>query len=366
MEIDNQTYLMFRHSDALYGVEAHRVREIFQLPELTLIADAPKDIMGSLNWRGKLLPVMHLDLRLGLPLQPCQLSDTVIVMEWQGIQVGLVVQQVLDVQSVTPAAQESAPDYGRSHQINTAFVAGIAKVGSELAVLLNPETLIRQPDEVAMLIWEAELDALPEDSQGTDIVLETEWQAHVVAGHSGANFYDRYCAAITPAEQALFRQRADELRPPLADTEQTDHLPLAVIGLDEDYFALELDKVREFINVQHVTPIPCCPSHIVGNINLRGEVMTLVDIRTALQKTPSTAVSAKAIVVEVDDVVAGIPVDAVLDVMYLPRTGITEVPMATSQQDYFQGFASYRDQHLRILDLPTLFAAGGLAVDQGG
>ena len=365
MEIDNQTYLMFRHSNALYGIEAHRVREIFQLPELTLIADAPKDIMGSLNWRGKLLPVMHLDLRLGLPLKPCQLSDSVIVMEWQGIQVGLVVHQVLDVQSVTTTAQESAPDYGRSHQINTAFVAGIAKVDTELVVLLKPETLIRQPDEVAMLIWEAEL-APPEDPE-EPAVLETEWQAHVTANHVGSNFYDRYCAAIPPAEQAIFRQRADELRPPLTDdSEQTDRLPLAIIGLDEDYFALELDKVREFINVQHVTPIPCCPSHIVGNINLRGEVMTLVDIRTALQKTPSTAVTAKAIVVEVDDVVAGIPVDAVLDVMYLPRTGITEVPMATSQQEYFQGFASYRDQHLRILDLPTLFATGGLAVDQGG
>jgi purine-binding chemotaxis protein CheW len=359
MEIKNQSHLMFRHGEALYGLEAHRIREIFQLPELTLIADAPQDMIGTLNWRGKLLPVMHLDLRLGQPMQPCQLSDSIIVIEWQSIQVGLVVNQVLDVQTLTAAALEAAPDYGRTQQLNTAFVAGLAKTETEVVVLLNPETLIRQADTIAMMIWESELDKPEQDG-----ALETQWQSVITAEQNGSNFYDRYCRNVTPTEQAIFAQRAQDLRPPLEDTDSSDQMALAVIGLGEDYFALELGRVREFINVQQVTPIPCCPPHIVGNMNLRGEVMTLVDIRPVLDQAQASHSTAKAIVVEVDDVVAGIPVDAVLDVLSLSQAEMAEVPMGINQRGYFQGTAQYQDKHLRILDLPALFSMGGLVVNQ--
>ena len=356
MAINNHSYLMFRHSASLYGIEADQVRGIFQLPELTLIADAPKDMIGSLNWRGKLLPVMHLDLRLGMPMQPCRLSDSVIVIEWQGIQIGLVVHQVMGVQTVAAVAHEAAPDYGRSQSVNTAFVSGIAKIEADLVVLLNTETLIRQPDQVALMIWESALSLDPEIADSS----APETQIDVEAQPSGLNFYDRYCGPVTAAERAIFQERAEELRPSLEEEDSTEQMALAIIRIGADYFALELGLVREFINVQQVTPIPCTPQHIVGNINLRGEVMTLVDILPAIEQAP-TASTAKAVVVEVDDIVAGIPVDAVLDVMYLSPPEITEMPMAAA---YFQGTAQYQDQHLRILDLPALLSMEELVVNQ--
>lgn len=260
MEKNNQSYLMFRHGDSLYGIEAERVREVFQLPELTLIADAPQDMIGSLNWHGKLLPVMHLDLRLGRPMQPCQLSDSIIVIEWQSIQVSLVVNQVLEVQTVAAGAQETAPDYGRSQSINTAFVAGIAKIEADLIVLLNPETLIRQPEQVALMIWESALSLDPEIAE----VLDAEAQSNVEVQPSGLNFYDRYCGQVTAAERAIFRQRAEELRPPLEESDSTEKMALAVIRIGADYFALALGLVREFINVQQVTPYPLYPSSHCG------------------------------------------------------------------------------------------------------
>ncbi len=403
MDTDNSSYLLFRHSIALYGVEAHRVREIFHLPELTLIADAPKDIMGTLSWRGKLLPVMHLDLRLGRPLQPCQISDSVIVLDWQGLQVGIVVQHVLDVKTIQKEVQEMTPNYGRDQQINTAFVAGMANLDDEIAVLLNPETLIRQADNVATMIWEAELsdsgpsltklgdsDAVLAELGDSDIAsfelddsdaasLEfsdngaastelgnhdaapTRLQPDTAPDERGMSFYELYCGPVTPAEVKIFQDRAAELRPRLSDSGDAEQIPLAVVGLGETYFAFNLDWVREFINVRQVTPIPCCPKHIVGNMNLRGEVLTLVDVRTVLSET-TEGKGDKAIVVEVDDIVAGIPVDAVLDVIYLSPAEMKGVPIAVSQQSYLQGMANYRDQHLSILDLSKLFAKGSLMV----
>ena len=143
-------------------------------------------------------------------------------------------------------------------------------------------------------------------------------------------------------------------------------MSLAVVGLGEEYYGLELEKVREFINIPTVTRIPCCPQHIVGDINLRGEVMTLVDIRKALNLSPSEDSTTKAIVVEVDDVVAGITVDKVLDVMYLPLSDITSIPLAVTKnrQDFFLGTAPYQERTLSILDLPKILYQGGITVDQ--
>ncbi|MBE9079381.1 chemotaxis protein CheW [Romeria aff. gracilis LEGE 07310] len=356
MEIDNQFCLIFRHGESIYGLEAQHVREIFPLPELTILADAPKDIVGSLNWRGKLLPVMHLDLRLGQPMRPCQISDSIIVIEWQGIQVGLLVHQVLDVQAVI---REAAPDYGRLEQINTAFVAGIAKLGDQLAILLNPETLIRQADEVALLVSKSELGTKTDSPAAA---LPAAWH-QIASERGGSNFYDLYCPKATPAEQAAFRQRAEALHPPLEAADSTVQLSLAVIGLDKAYFAIELASIREFINVQQVTPIPCAPTYILGNINLRGDIMVLADIRTALTQTPAKA-AAKAIVVEIDDIVAGILVDAVLDVINLSPAEVMPVPAASSTISYLQGTVRYNDKVLSILNLPALLSTDRQMVSQ--
>jgi purine-binding chemotaxis protein CheW len=63
--MENKPYLTFNFNNLLYGVDALLVQEIFYLPELTPVVEAPEDIVGLLNLRGKILPVMHLGTRLG-------------------------------------------------------------------------------------------------------------------------------------------------------------------------------------------------------------------------------------------------------------------------------------------------------------
>ena len=372
--METQSYLIFSLQEFPFGIAAPHVREIFQLPELTSIADAPGDIIGILNLRGQILPVMHLAKRLGQPVQACSLSDSVIVVDWQGLQVGVVVNQVEDVYAFEAAAIESEPVYGRSTPVNTTFVAGVAKEEDRLITLLNPETLIRDTEEVALMVWEAKLNSL--DSESTPNSEEISLKGHAdplvdqaVAPetHSAlTNFFDLYCPGITPAEQLIFRQRAIALRPSLETTDDSELLSLAVVGLGEEYFGLALKEVREFINIGTITPIPCCPPHIVGNINLRGEVMTLVDIRKALNLAKGDNHLDKAIVIEVDDVIAGITVDEVVDVMDLPTSEMTALPTAVPKQyqAFFQGTTLYHQKPLSILDLSKLLSQGGLIVDQ--
>ena len=347
-------YLIFNLNDVQYGIEANLVKEIFLLPELIPITEAPIDIVGILNLREKLLPVMHLDLRLGNSLSRCKVTDSIIVLNWDNLQIGVIVNTVREVKEIASEIIEQEIDYGRTKNINPAFISGMAKIDDSAIILLNPEALIRQPDEVKNLVEEVEQ---LEDSESQDKVKVL------------SNFYDLCCPNATPEERATFRRRADNLRQATLETitDITEQLPLAIISLNGEYFGLDLDTVREFINICNVTSIPCCPQHILGNINLRGEIVTLVDIRSSLNLPIKTDKNtSKAVVIEVDEVVAGLPVDEVFDIMYLPQSKINPVPMAveSSNHEYLRGTAAYADKMLTILDLPKIITQGNLEVNE--
>jgi purine-binding chemotaxis protein CheW len=89
-----KSYLIFSLHDARYAIAAESVTEIFLLPELTPIAEAPSDIVGLLNLHSVYVPVMHLDLRFGHKFDRCHVTDSVIVVESQGLQVGMIVHRL--------------------------------------------------------------------------------------------------------------------------------------------------------------------------------------------------------------------------------------------------------------------------------
>jgi purine-binding chemotaxis protein CheW len=347
-------YLTFNLHNVRYGIEASLVKEIFLLPELTPIAETPIDVVGVINLRSKLIPVMHLDLRLGNSMQECNTSDSVIVLEYDELTVGLIVNHVEEVQSFSYSIIEEIPDYGRAAISNPIFIAGIVKEEDKSILLLNVQALIRQPDLIKEITKEEDPDNLLESAE-----LVT----------AGLSFYESLCPNATSAEKAIFRQRAISLKKVSADeiSSVSGKVPIAVLKLCGEYFGIDLDIVREFINIRSFTPIPCCPKHIVGNMNLRGEVLTLVDIRGALN-LPMTIINSgpKAVVINADDIVTGLPVDEVLDVMYINATLINAVPIGvpSGSDGYVRGTVAYREKTLSIIDFPKLISKGGLEVNE--
>lgn len=364
--METKSYLTFHLRNIWYGIDVSTVKEIFLLPELIPLADAPIDIMGVLNFRGRIIPVMHLDLRLGNPIQECKISDSVIVIEWEKLQIAIVVDEVHQVENIDAKLVEKEISYGRVRNINPAFIAGVAQVDNDAIVLLNTEALIREPDAVETLFQETnQEDVIDAVETGQKVTLSTS----SIAARLISNFYDVYCPNATIQERAIFRQRADNLKQSdfEDELESLEQIPVAVIGLGGEYFGIDLDTVREFINIRDFTQIPCCPNHIIGNMNLRGEVVTLVDIRGTLNlSTTSVKVGSKAVVIGVDDIVAGLPVDDVFDVMYLSSSDLNPVPIAidSSNNNYLRGTALYCEKTMSVLDLSKLLNKSGLVVNE--
>lgn len=362
--METKPYLIFGQNGSLYGVEALAVQEIFFLPELTPIAEAPLEFVGVVNLRGEILPVMDLNLRFGYHTQDYSLTDSVIVLAWQGCKIGLIVNQVREVKNLPAEAIKPQISYGReNHQSSTNFLAGVAQVETEIVMLIDLENLIRhsQP-RINPLVSSSETSEATEESNEEIISNRFAENAKFLAAPPV------FCPNATTEEKAIFQERANNLRRQDDPQEFTiNKLPLAVVALNGEYFGLNLEVVREFTDIRRITPIPCTPEHIIGNMNLRGEIVTLIDIRTALKMPlPVAGVLSKAMVIKLADVVAGIVVDEVLDVMYLNQSEIAAVPAALhySHDEFLRGTAPYREKMMSILDLHKMLTKGVLIVDE--
>jgi purine-binding chemotaxis protein CheW len=358
-----QEFLTFRLRQLRYGLPIDCVREIFPLPEISPVPEAPGDMIGLLDWRGKVLPVMHMDRRLAQPMQPCRLTDSVIVIEWANIHVGVIVNQVEAVLPISDDLIDSNVTYGRENQINTAFLAGVAKIDFELIFLLNTDALIRLPDEVAMLIWESELNAQDAEAGSSGLPTDFDEAGFTTADHvRGLDFYASYCPDASIQERAIFAERAAALKRSHENETEATTKPVAVFGLGGEYYGMPLELIREFIDLPKINPIPCCPKHILGNLNLRGEVVTLVDIKSALNLEASQRQTPKVVITQVGQTVAGIAIDEIHDILYL-REGELSAAMHRDS-DWIQGVAPFNNKLVSILNLQRLLESEALSVNQ--
>ncbi|MBR8827139.1 MAG: purine-binding chemotaxis protein CheW [Gomphosphaeria aponina SAG 52.96 = DSM 107014] len=358
-----QGYLIFSLNNSLYCLETNCVEEIFFLPELTSIPEAPRELVGVLNLRGEILPVIDLNLRLGYGSPDYQLTDSIIVIRWQKSRVGIIVNEVQEVRTISSEEITTQLSYGQEVGEGSSnsgferhkFVAGIAKSGEDLLIPVDPEHLLGYVEKPELNLTED-----PEEGE-EEIQNNHHGNEELLAQKRG------FCLNASPEERAIFRQRAESLRKTSATEDLTGFKPIAVVVLNNEFFAIDLNLVREFADIKKVTPIPCCPPHIIGNMNLRGEILTLIDIRGLLNLSlDGMANGSKAIVVQVEDIMAGIIGEKVFDVMFINPEEITSVPTAVHSlnDEYVVGTAPYQDKMMSILDINKVLLAGGLIVDQ--
>jgi purine-binding chemotaxis protein CheW len=331
----DQTYLIFGYRGARYGLDVRAVREIVWLPELSPIEELPPYIAGVFNLRGRVVPVMDLGLRFGHAREPFLASDRIIVIDSDEARVGVVANELHDVLAIAQAAIEDVRSYqGAGGHMQ--FVLGEAKLDDGLAMLLDVAALLRSaPPEEALAV-----------------------QPQTSAGALSPLF-----GKLSPADAELFRGRARSLAQVPETGERSGMEAFAVIRLDRELFGLGLDVVREFSHLRDITPLPCCPPWILGNMNLRGDILTLVDIRPALGMAIDGAMS-EVVVVRIRELLLGLPAAEIADVLHLAPSDIVAVPVASDRagKAYCKGVATIGGQAVGILDLEKILAARELQV----
>jgi purine-binding chemotaxis protein CheW len=137
-------YLTFRLADEEHGLEILKVREIIGLMPITKVPHTPEHVRGVLNLRGKIIPVVDLRLKFGLPSVEDTMHTCIIVLEVKvnerSMQMGVIVDQVLEVRHVPADAIEPPPSFGLA--VDTRFILGLGKMGSSIVLLLDVDRVL--------------------------------------------------------------------------------------------------------------------------------------------------------------------------------------------------------------------------------
>jgi purine-binding chemotaxis protein CheW len=138
-------YLTFRLGAEEYGIDILRVQEIRSFESPTRIANAPAHILGVVNLRGVIVPVVDLRIKLGCERVEVNTLTVVIVLNVKGRIVGAVVDSVSDVLELPRDQIRPAPEMSTA-TVDTAYITGIANVGERMLILMDIEALMSNPD----------------------------------------------------------------------------------------------------------------------------------------------------------------------------------------------------------------------------
>jgi purine-binding chemotaxis protein CheW len=133
-------FLTFILANEQYGLEILKVIEIIGLLPITRVPHSPKYIKGVINLRGRVITVADLRCRFGLEPTEFTHETCIIVVEANGLTMGIIVDQVADVVDIEEASIEESPSFGSS--ISAEYIAAIGKVHDRVILLLDIDRVL--------------------------------------------------------------------------------------------------------------------------------------------------------------------------------------------------------------------------------
>ncbi len=140
-------YLTLQLATEQYGIPILKVQEIICLQDITPVPRMPPEVRGVINLRGKVIPVIDLRSRFGMAAGTDSRRTSIVVVQvatgdakLPPMVMGLVVDQVSEVQDILPDQIEPPPGFGAG--IDTSAVSGIGKSGKRVVLLLDIDRLL--------------------------------------------------------------------------------------------------------------------------------------------------------------------------------------------------------------------------------
>ncbi len=135
--------LAFKLGNEEYGIKILQVQEIRGYESVTRIASAPEHVKGVVNLRGTIVPIVDMRIKFKLGEPTYNQFTVVIILNIQDRVVGMVVDSVSDVISLTAEQIKPAPDMGA---LNTDYVVGLGTVDERMIILVDIDRLMSSDD----------------------------------------------------------------------------------------------------------------------------------------------------------------------------------------------------------------------------
>ncbi|HHJ3173037.1 TPA: chemotaxis protein CheW [Vibrio parahaemolyticus] len=141
------------------------------------------------------------------------------------------------------------------------------------------------------------------------------------------------------------------------DTSNDEVLQWVTFQLEEETYGINVMQVREVLRYTDIAPVPGAPDYVLGIINLRGNVVTVIDTRSRFGLMEGEVTdNTRIIVIESERQVIGILVDSVAEVVYLRSSEIDTTPSVGTDESakFIQGVSNRDGKLLILVDLNKL------------
>lgn len=293
-----------------FGLDLGTVREIIRFPAIARVPNAPDYIKGIISLRNSLIPIIDLRTKLSAGSDQVDNGTRVIVVDLNGINVGVTVDRVFEVirlprETVFPPPQVFDNQAGEK-------ITGIARMndGRRIIMLLDLQDVID-----SSMIKDLKNDA-------SYLTQEEE-------------------------EAALDRDAGSD--------EQ-----MVVFRLAGEQYGVRISQIQEITKLVKITRVPRAPEYVEGVFNLRGDLIPVIDLRRRFAMPSGEQTDRSRIMVaEVNRNKAGIIVDEVMEVLQIPSGCLEDMPgIVNESQDtaYINGIVKLGDRLIMGLDLNSILA----------
>jgi purine-binding chemotaxis protein CheW len=128
-----------------FGLEIQRIQEINRMVEITRVPNSPEFVIGVINLRGKVIPIIDMRKRFGFPPKENDKNTRIIVVELGGMVVGFVVDAVREVIRISKSITEPPPSIVAG--IGSEFITAVAKLDNRLLILLDLERILKDKEK---------------------------------------------------------------------------------------------------------------------------------------------------------------------------------------------------------------------------
>ncbi|HMV43245.1 MAG TPA: chemotaxis protein CheW [Leptospiraceae bacterium] len=137
-------YIIFFIDGREYGIEIRYLIEIIAFQPITYVPNLPNYVKGVINLRGKIIPVIDVRLRFGLPAIEYTEFTCILIMSFNNLSAGLIVDGVKEVLKIPSDSIEPSPGFEEADMER--FIDSIGKAGDTLKILINLNKFIHEKD----------------------------------------------------------------------------------------------------------------------------------------------------------------------------------------------------------------------------
>ncbi|MFY9137565.1 chemotaxis protein CheW [Zwartia sp.] len=329
-----RSYLICESVSVRYAIAVVHVEGVYWLPQLSPVEAAPPWFVGSVNWHGEIVHVLDLGLRFKHPARDYDHLTQLIVVSMPEMRCGILVDAVLDLievveTSVLKRKMTIPKDFNTSY---SAMIEGEIKQDGEIYQLLNLQNVLSF--EVGQEIFQPGI-------QSHNAVSEKS------STHDGKTSSTRLCQFSTP----------------VTHDQNENKLGFVLVFIGGVQYAIEVQYIAELTHLKQFAVLPCCPAYLMGVINLRGEILSVIDM-TDFLITENIEEQKDLVILSFQSLKLALAVQKIICFQYFEKIFVTAVQNVEDQHVRCKSLLKVNQGIAGILDVEAFFTKGLLEIDE--